>query len=106
MKKFKLISGRRVDDKGKASRLSVWTHVWSEVVRNDVVIRLLSAVRDRSDPTPRSVPNKPANLIFGVEERPPHSVRWFSAVQQLAISSIYMIYPLIVAREAGLHTDQ
>ena len=49
---------------------------------------------------------KPANLVYGVEDKPPASVRWFSAIQQVAITSIYMIYPLILAREAGLQTEQ
>ena len=49
---------------------------------------------------------KPANLIYGVEDKAPGPVRWFSAIQQVAITSIYMIYPLILAREAGLHTGQ
>ena len=50
--------------------------------------------------------NKPANLIYGVEEQPPTQVRWLSAIQQVAISSIYMIYPLIIARQAGLRVEQ
>ena len=49
---------------------------------------------------------KPANLIYGVEDKAPGPVRWFSAIQQVAITSIYMIYPLILAREAGLQTEQ
>ena len=44
--------------------------------------------------------------LSGVEDQPPGAVRWFSAIQQVAISSIYMIYPLILAREAGLQTGQ
>jgi NCS2 family nucleobase:cation symporter-2 len=55
---------------------------------------------------PGSGPNKPANLIYGVEEKAPWQVRWFSAIQQVAIASIYMTFPLIVAREVGLRADQ
>jgi len=94
-----------VRDTGK-----IWTLVrtaglaWSELARN-AGRQLFSAVR-YPDPTPGPVVNKPANLIYGVEEQPPRAVRWFSAIQQVAISSIYMIYPLILAREAGLQTEQ
>jgi xanthine permease XanP len=55
---------------------------------------------------PTRTVNKPANLVYGVEDNPPGQVRWFSAIQQVAISSIYMIYPLILAREAGLQAGQ
>ena len=78
---------------------------WSALARKTSARQLFSAVRD-SDPPHGSVVNKPANLVYGVEEQPPVAVRWFSAIQQVAISSIYMIYPLILAREAGLHTGQ
>lgn len=48
--------------------------------------------------------NKPANLIYGVEDVPPTPVKWFSAAQQVAILAIYMLYPLILARQANLQT--
>ena len=79
---------------------------WSGLARQAGIARLAYAARHSPSPAPASAVNKPANLLYGVEEQPPAQVIWFSAIQQVAISSIYMIYPLIVAREAGLQADQ
>jgi NCS2 family nucleobase:cation symporter-2 len=49
---------------------------------------------------------KPANLVYGVEEVPPSSVTWISAIQHVGLISIFMIYPLIIGREAGASDDQ
>lgn len=58
------------------------------------------------EPASEAGARKPAALVYGVEERPPTQVIWLSALQQVAISSIYMIYPLILAHQAGLGTHQ
>ena len=49
---------------------------------------------------------KPANLVYGVEEAPPSSVTWISAIQHVGVIAIFMIYPLIIGREAGASSDQ
>jgi xanthine permease XanP len=49
---------------------------------------------------------KPANLVYGVEEEPPSSVFWISAVQHVGVMAIFMVYPLIVGRAAGASNEQ
>jgi xanthine permease XanP len=44
---------------------------------------------------------KPANLVYGVEEEPPIAIIVFSAIQHVGVIAIFMVYPLIVTREAG-----
>jgi xanthine/uracil permease len=70
------------------------------------VDKLSPAVRERLGFVDGPALNKPANLVYGVEDKPPIQVKWFSAVQQVAILSIYMLYPLILARQAGLQTGE
>jgi xanthine permease XanP len=48
---------------------------------------------------------KPANLVYGVEEAPPHLVTLISAVQHVGVVAIFMIYPLIIGRQAGVSAD-
>jgi xanthine permease XanP len=48
---------------------------------------------------------KPANLVYGVEETPPHLVTLISAIQHVGVVAIFMIYPLIIGREAGVPAD-
>jgi xanthine permease XanP len=48
---------------------------------------------------------KPANLVYGVDEAPPHLVTLISAVQHVAVIAIFMIYPLIIGRAAGASAD-
>ena len=48
---------------------------------------------------------KPANLVYGVEEAPPHLVTLISAIQHVGVIAIFMIYPLIIGREAGVSAD-
>ena len=78
---------------------------WSDFVQTRVD-KLSPAVRERLGFIDAPALNKPANLVYGVEDTPPTQVKWFSAVQQVAILSIYMIYPLILARQAGLQTGE
>src|SRR5262245_28651783 len=49
---------------------------------------------------------KPADLVYGAEEVPPTSVAVFSAVQHVGVIAIFMVYPLIVGREAGISADE
>jgi xanthine permease XanP len=49
---------------------------------------------------------KPSNLIYGVEERPPPMVTLISAIQHVGVIAIFMIYPLIIGRQAGISADQ
>jgi xanthine permease XanP len=44
---------------------------------------------------------KPANLVYGADEEPPTAITVVSAIQHVGVIAIFMIYPLIVAREAG-----
>jgi len=49
---------------------------------------------------------KPPTLAYGAEERPPAAVTWISAAQHLGVLAIFLIYPLLVAQQAGLPADQ
>jgi xanthine permease XanP len=44
---------------------------------------------------------KPANLVYGGDEDPPLAIMVVSAIQHVGVIAIFMIYPLIIAREAG-----
>ncbi len=54
----------------------------------------------------RSGIKKPAALSYGLEERPPAVVTWVSAAQHVGVCAIFMVYPLIIARQAMLPADQ
>ncbi|HUC16613.1 MAG TPA: solute carrier family 23 protein [Acetobacteraceae bacterium] len=45
---------------------------------------------------------KPANLVYGSDEEPPIAITIISAVQHVGVIAIFMIYPLIIARQAGV----
>ena len=53
-----------------------------------------------------AVAKKPATLTYGLEELPPAMVTWISAVQHVGVSAIFMVDPLIIARQAGLTREQ
>ena len=57
-------------------------------------------------PAGGTISKKPATLAYGLEELPPAVVTWISAVQHVGVSAIFMVYPLIIARQAGLPADQ
>jgi len=44
---------------------------------------------------------KPAELAYGVDEKPPGVVTWLSAAQHVAVLAVVMIFPVLVSREAG-----
>jgi NCS2 family nucleobase:cation symporter-2 len=45
---------------------------------------------------------KPANLIYGAEEIPPAGVTFVSGLQHVGLISIFLLFPLLVFRDAGL----
>jgi xanthine permease XanP len=49
---------------------------------------------------------KPLNIVYGVEDTPPLEVTLFSGVQHVVLISIRLLFPLLVAREAGLAPDR
>ena len=49
---------------------------------------------------------KPANITFGAEEAPPLLVTLVSAVQHVGVVAIFIIYPLIVSRAAGVSAEE
>jgi xanthine permease XanP len=44
---------------------------------------------------------RPTNVIYAVEERPPLGVMALSGLQHAGLMSIYLVYPVLVARAAG-----
>jgi len=44
---------------------------------------------------------KPAEIVYGVGDKPPIAIAALSAVQQAAVMVVYLIFPLIVCRAAG-----
>jgi xanthine permease XanP len=49
---------------------------------------------------------RPPELLFAVDEKPPRTILVVSAVQHLAINAVTLVFPLILAREAGLGGDR
>lgn len=43
---------------------------------------------------------KPANIVYGVGDKPPAPILVLSALQNVAIMAVYLIFPLIICREA------
>jgi xanthine permease XanP len=57
-------------------------------------------------PAGGTIAKKPATLTYGLEEPPPAAIAWISAVQHVGVCSIFMVYPLIIAHQAGLAAGQ
>lgn len=49
---------------------------------------------------------KPPELVYGTEEQPPLTITVISAVQHVGVLSIFLIYPLIVGRAAGVPPEE
>jgi xanthine permease XanP len=49
---------------------------------------------------------KPVNIVYGVDDRPPLAVTALSGLQHIGLISIFLLFPLTVAREAGLTDEQ
>jgi xanthine permease XanP len=98
-----------VEDRGKPSQVEALIRrgrlAWSELALRGIK-KLSPGAREHLGLVATPAVNKPANLVYGVEDMPPASVRWLSAAQQVAILSIYMIYPLILARQANLQVGE
>ena len=45
---------------------------------------------------------KPPNILYGVDETPPLAVTLLSGLQQVGLISVYLVFPLLVGREAQL----
>ena len=45
---------------------------------------------------------KPSNIVYGVEESPPAGITLLSGLQHVALISVILVFPLLVASEAGL----
>jgi NCS2 family nucleobase:cation symporter-2 len=48
---------------------------------------------------------KPSDIVFGVEDRPPFPVALAIALQHVLAIAVNLVYPLLLAREAGLSTE-
>jgi NCS2 family nucleobase:cation symporter-2 len=55
---------------------------------------------------PTSVARKPLNIVYGVDENPPLGVTVVSALQHVGLISIFLLFPLLVCREAQLSPDK
>lgn len=44
---------------------------------------------------------KPLDVVYGVDERAPHGIAILSGLQHVGLMSIYLIYPVLIARESG-----
>ena len=49
----------------------------------------------------KSMPKKPANIVYGLEESPPVLVTLMAGLQQVGVVSINLVYPLLVFRVIG-----
>lgn len=49
---------------------------------------------------------KPANIVFGVDERPYPDVLLASALQHVGILAIFLVFPVVIARTAHLPEDR
>jgi xanthine permease XanP len=52
------------------------------------------------------VVKKPLEILYGVDDVPPLGVTLLSGLQHVAIISIFLVYPLLLAREAGLARER
>jgi xanthine/uracil permease len=49
---------------------------------------------------------KPLNIVYGVDDTPPLGVTLFSGLQHVVLIAIRLLFPLLVAREAGLAPER
>ena len=49
---------------------------------------------------------RPAGLLYAVDEIPPPLILVLSALQHVGVIAITLVYPIIIAREAGLSPKQ
>lgn len=55
---------------------------------------------------PPSVARKPLDIIYGVNDDAPIGVTVISALQQVGLISIFLLFPILVCREAELASDK
>jgi NCS2 family nucleobase:cation symporter-2 len=48
---------------------------------------------------------RPADIVYGVDETPPVSVSVLTGVQHVAVMSVYLVFPVLLARAAGDSPD-
>jgi len=48
---------------------------------------------------------KPPGIVWGVEDTPPLGVNVLSGLQHVGLMSVYLVYPVLVAKAAGLSTE-
>ena len=48
---------------------------------------------------------RPANLVYGVEDRPPFPVATGIALQHVLVIAVNLVYPLVLVRQAGLSPE-
>src|SRR5262245_490695 len=53
----------------------------------------------------RGAMKKPADLVYTIDERPPLSVALVVALQHVLAIAVNFVYPLLLARQAGLSAD-
>jgi NCS2 family nucleobase:cation symporter-2 len=44
---------------------------------------------------------KPLDVVYGVDEHAPHGIAILSGLQHVGLMSIYLVYPVLIARESG-----
>ena len=49
---------------------------------------------------------KPVAIVYGSDDRPPLAVTVLTGVQHAGVNAIFLMFPLLVSREAGLSTLQ
>ena len=49
---------------------------------------------------------KPANLVYGVDDKPPFWTGWMLGFQHLSIIAIALLFPVLISREIGGGPDQ
>ena len=48
---------------------------------------------------------KPLDVVYGVDERPPHGIVILSGLQHVGLMSIYLVYPVLIAKESGASAE-
>jgi xanthine permease XanP len=68
--------------------------------------RVKRLLRDSGETHTARRPTRPPGLVYSVDETPPRFVLVIAALQQVALMSNSLVYPIILGRAAGLSADQ
>jgi xanthine permease XanP len=49
---------------------------------------------------------KPATMVYGVDERPPITLRIVTGIQHVGVIAMFLIYPLVVSNQAKLDAEE